>query len=1067
MAIVIKMLLLFVDIQLVPTVAMGCSCSRPLSDSQSVQQNALQMINDQQLPKSSRRRRQEEKRRQRQRHRLQKGNGRIQRHGKQQQHPSQSGSQRRSSSNWRHNSQVAMRLLGGSNGSSATECGSALYARTVEKQREDHHRIIEKKTLYQLDRQLETFLLNQVLLGMQFFSHFESEMSTMDQQLQAKRRASAQLLSEHSLLHASVIDVAVQVKFGGQPLQKPLTYVVFENVDIARTDDANYDSIAALCKVLLDTDYYKSTPARWDYVQLMERARWMGYVRLKLREQQQQSILSPTRSLNSFNEDIDGGIYTDGSSSSGYSTADSWKDYDHVYMSRLNNPRPLKELRMTQVPLRRNVLPDECISQLAKCLPPWLMDDDDDDDDNDDDDDDDEEDDSENEECEVRDKETTAEKQQGTVSDSPSGYETVEVLRQCRLEQQHRRTLLQQSYLSSTQFMNYFGELFRQHLAKDLHIPAAHLASGSYRGCTLMLDQEMMVPAIHVPHGWPDCAFEFNRRTRPVLTNLHTGEKFQWPTEQMRQRIKSFGFHVIPEGHSPKHRRNPFRELEWRIVFPQAEIYLERQLNQMQLKVFLLMKLLVRTFVGEQYTAMGSLMEQLRAHLFWHCESNTNEWPEEFLGEQLVRFVRTFADCLARKELRDYFIKERNLLEHVPEDALMQLHTIMAGIAEHPLLHMVEALKHLQHHKNFYPPLDYNRLLENIFTEDYIQLREWSKFKRQTPANSTSAAPWQEEQLVTPEKKDNKRSKEVITDAQGWLGLAEHQERSRGKLRRKTQRMQAAQQMKLLEHRQKQLQREISVTSSVDNLDLQLLIATRRSNSNNSNGIEQQTQPQFNNGLEILRRTNLLELLLDHLLSMLRKAIAFRNCHHSHLYLEQGQRLCRLYQQLGCSQHAQHFVEQLCEEANNLEKMETSPMPSSSSSSFSSLFLTPPTLPSRSVSPQHPRKSIKFDDHVVLIHSPPQHNQKTEGGSEDEDENKEEKNETIPSEAEAEPTQTNTESVLSLGNLLQRLNIQPDKVQTLTQKTDQLMQTLAPESKREELRHMVKRNAQKLKEALN
>ena len=52
-----------------------------------------------------------------------------------------------------------------------------------------------------------------------------------------------------------------------QPLQRTLTYVVFENVDIARANDANYDSIAALCKVLLETDYYKTTPCRQQYVE--------------------------------------------------------------------------------------------------------------------------------------------------------------------------------------------------------------------------------------------------------------------------------------------------------------------------------------------------------------------------------------------------------------------------------------------------------------------------------------------------------------------------------------------------------------------------------------------------------------------------------------------------------------------------------------------------------------------------------------------------------------------------------------------------------------------------------
>jgi len=657
--------------------------------------------------------------------------------------------------------------------------------------------------------------------------------------------------------------------------------------------------------------------------------------------------------------------------------------------------------------------------------------------------------------------------------------------------------------------MLYFGEVLRHHLATQLGIGQSQLTAGSYRGCSVYTTHEELVPAIHVPHSWPDCAFEFWLRARPRLTNLHTAEEFQWPTEQMKKRIRSFGFHVVPVGYAPKHSRNPFRELEWRIVFPQAEQFLERHcLTPMQLKVFQLMKLLVKTFVegqspssGQSGQSPGALLEQLRAHLFWQCEQHSNDWPEEFLGERLVRFIRSFDACLAKKHLSDYFIERRNLFEHVPEDALMKLRTIMAGIAEQPLVHVVQALRNLQHASDFYPQLDHKRLLDNLFSQDYLELHGWGKFSR--PRQGFPAPEDHPEQQVDMGKPTKRQE---ITDAGGLLGLAQHQERSRGKLRRKTQLLKATTNQQQLQNSEAEQRR-----SSLDSLDLQLLL-TR----SHPEGKSQDTaKPQLNNGLEILRRSNLLELLLDHLLAMLTHAIRFGNRGHAQLYLEQGQRLCRLYQHLGCSQQAKHFIQELQVAANDMEAMSRTPTPNIAVGIPLAEDETPPVQ----------RKSIKFQEHVVQIHTPdpltrPNHlphlekhklngilrghhpeeaeaieilqeedirstllkeirsrigetkNQKVDSKDDSKVDSKEDSVEPqIEKDTESKSESVETpkdETLLSLNGILQRLNLDTDKLQTLSTKTEQLVQKVAPsEAKREELKEILKRNTQKLKGAFN
>lgn len=706
--------------------------------------------------------------------------------------------------------------------------------------------------------------------------------------------------------------------------------MIFENVDVSGPQDANYDSIAALCKVILDTEYYRTMPSTSKLFQLMEQACWKGYVRLKLRDQAHHPrVESPTYSLD------EGEIYTKSgsstyslaSASSGYSS----ETYDHVYLDRL---LPLSDLKLKGIdPVTGDQLPQACVRRLADYMPSWSERSDDEELPSD-------------QEDEQEDEQDEEQPTEHLDEDYHAGYEKVQVLRQCHMEQRY------QCYLGSPHFMLYFGELLRRKIGPELGISQAQITNGKYRGCSVYTSREELVPAIHVPM-WPDCAFAFNLREGPRVTNLHTGEQFQWPTKQMREKIRSMGCHLVPVGHSPKHTMNPFRDLEWKIRFPQAELYLERYcLTPMQLKVFQLMKLLVKTFVEESCDqSPGDLLEQLRAHLYWQCELHSNNWPEEFLGESLVGFIRSFADCLARKHLSDYFIKERNLFEHIPEYSLMELKKKMDGIAEQPLLHVVWALRKLQHSPDFYPQLNYKRLLENLCTRDFLELKGWSKFPGPRSLDTEL-----KENLPEPEKEPELASRmpRQVTDAMGFLGLPEHQERPKTRQRRRVQQRQP---------KAKQAKPDDQDKSYLDSMDELLKLAADYSDvyygsaslsSVASTGFhESSATPQLNNGLEILRRTNLLELFLDHSLAMTAQAVHFGQRNHALLYLMQGQLLCKLYQNLGCSQKSEHFVTELQQVAAKIETMGETPV-----------------LPRAGGFPIQVEKKITFAEHTVQIHSP-------------------------------------------------------------------------------------------------
>lgn len=71
---------------------------------------------------------------------------------------------------------------------------------------------------------------------------------------------------------------------------------------------------------------------------------------------------------------------------------------------------------------------------------------------------------------------------------------------------------------------------------------------------------------------------------------------------------------------------------------------------------------------------------------------------------------------------------------------------------------------------------------------------------------------------------------------------------------------------------------------------------------------EAEEDEEFNIGVENLRRTNILEILLDHLIAMAEKSRDFRTFSLGRIYLTQAKRLCQLYIQYGCDMGATEYI---------------------------------------------------------------------------------------------------------------------------------------------------------------
>ncbi|XP_067639491.1 LOW QUALITY PROTEIN: uncharacterized protein [Eurosta solidaginis] len=788
------------------------------------------------------------------------------------------------------------RISGGGAAVQRTSCLNS-QSTSYEINREEFNRQIEQQTQNHSDFDLCTFVMNQVSLAVQFFGNYENELTLISEELLAKENELNQNLEEHSVLISTPLNAAISKwiqfkpihgpnKHNPQPFQPLTIYVIFENIDIARPNDANYDSISPLCKVDLDTEFYKTTPTKEEHIEMLRETKWKGYVRLKLREEPKLQ-----RTTASANE-----VYTDGSS--GYSTASchSFKqgsritnnyntdtEYEYAYITLLNGThRPLSELKLQSIRcphsmLDVKVLPDRCISTLAQYVEPTIAEDTDGEDTSEDDND--EESFSDN-----MDSDDSTEEFYKRAKPRYRDYETVlQAIRAHKQELERQKILLQQRFLNSKEFMHYFGELVRLQLADRLQLTYEELAEATYSGASVHTKYCEFIPAILEPHNaqhWPECAFQFRIRERPISTNPLTGQQFQWPTRSMIRRIESFGYHVIPIGYVPKGQRNPFRELEWRIVFPKAERYLEQRLTSTQVKVFMMTKALVKTFVEPQEKQHKSLMftmDHLRMHLFWECERNFTGWPEEYLGEIQLRFISSFMQHLREKCLKDFFIEERNLFECVPEYSLVMLFSIFADdIAANPLMHLMVALRNIDPEEDFFPKLNYKKLYENLSENNLLRL----KLRAKNSHNLIGLGEVQDETMLTQDE-----------GAAGLVGMNQHRERIKGRLRRKTHVMRHTIEMK---RKQEMERRHLSEEST----DVEFFF---RHNLKNS------PLGQINQGVENLQRTNVLELFIDYLIVMAEKALEFRALHLTKTFLAQARRLSKFYNNYGCDMGAKEY----------------------------------------------------------------------------------------------------------------------------------------------------------------
>ena len=176
------------------------------------------------------------------------------------------------------------------------------------------------------------------------------------------------------------------------------------------------------------------------------------------------------------------------------------------------------------------------------------------------------------------------------------------------------------------------------------------------------------VPAVKCPK-WPRAAWEFTVRERPS----------GWPTHALVQQVVAQGCHVIPRGifSSPqtafKLQYTMFssaNHMDWRLSFSVAERILAQNMNEVQVKCYLLFRLLNEVVTKTFYCNRNDEDEHfslktyhLKTTFFWVCEEIPySEWNDDNLGVCFMQVLHKMILFLDDHCIPNYFIPTSNLI---------------------------------------------------------------------------------------------------------------------------------------------------------------------------------------------------------------------------------------------------------------------------------------------------------------------------------------------------------------------------------------------------------------------
>ena len=158
---------------------------------------------------------------------------------------------------------------------------------------------------------------------------------------------------------------------------------------------------------------------------------------------------------------------------------------------------------------------------------------------------------------------------------------------------------------------------------------------------------------------WPECAQEWLSRKR------NQG----WPSKELIKQCKSLGFILV----SACHPASDEKQFQWRISFSHQERLLVTQFNSVQLKCYILLKIIKKELI-KQYIKEDTLTSyHLKTCMLYILENTPSElWVPENLVGCLIMCLRQIHLWIRDEKIPNYFIPGENMLDRITKPELRQ-----------------------------------------------------------------------------------------------------------------------------------------------------------------------------------------------------------------------------------------------------------------------------------------------------------------------------------------------------------------------------------------------------------
>lgn len=182
-----------------------------------------------------------------------------------------------------------------------------------------------------------------------------------------------------------------------------------------------------------------------------------------------------------------------------------------------------------------------------------------------------------------------------------------------------------------------------------------------------------IIRALHLPSLPNNLLFDWTERVANKA----------WPDAYLRRKIMQSGCELIPEGHGMS--KSP--QVEFRFSLTLAERWLMFDLNITQIRCLVLMKILIKTFIGSQTEFPDVVTSYFCKTALWYVieDSGNVDWDHDHLLPYTMKCLQWLVRSLDDNMLPNYFIPKHDLLEgQLDKETRSLVVRILSGIISRP-----------------------------------------------------------------------------------------------------------------------------------------------------------------------------------------------------------------------------------------------------------------------------------------------------------------------------------------------------------------------------------------------